>query len=37
VHSNEQIIASVAAGGRSLLQHSQLGRRSSMLLPHRFE
>jgi hypothetical protein len=31
VHSNEQIIASVAAGGKSLLQHSQLGRSSSML------
>ena len=30
VHSNVQIIASVAAGGKSLLQHSQLGRSSSM-------
>lgn len=26
VHSNEQIIASVASGGRSRSQHSQLGR-----------
>jgi hypothetical protein len=26
VHSNEQIIASVADGGKSLSQHSQLGR-----------
>ena len=30
VHSNEQIIASVADGGKSLLQHSQLGRSSSI-------
>jgi hypothetical protein len=30
VHSNEQIIASVDSGGRSLSQHSQLGRNSSM-------
>src|SRR5258708_6314809 len=30
VHSNVQIMASVAAGGRSLSQHSQLGRSSSM-------
>ena len=30
VHSNVQIIASVAAGGKSLSQHSQLGRSSSM-------
>jgi len=30
VHSKEQISASVALGGRSLLQHSQLGRSSSM-------
>jgi hypothetical protein len=30
VHSNVQIIASVAAGGKSLSQHSQLGRNSSM-------
>src|SRR6185437_7911922 len=30
VHSNVQIIASVAAGGRSLPQHSQLGRSSSI-------
>jgi len=32
VHSNVQIMASVAAGGKSLLQHSQLGRSSSMML-----
>ena len=30
VHSNVQIIASAASGGRSLLQHSQLGRNSSI-------
>jgi len=30
VHSNVQIIASVACGGKSLSQHSQLGRSSSM-------
>jgi hypothetical protein len=30
VHSNEQIIASAAAGSKSLLQHSQLGRSSSI-------
>ena len=30
VHSNVQIIASVAAGGKSLSQHSQLGRSSSI-------
>src|SRR5687768_14998822 len=30
VHSNEQIIASSATGGRSLLQHSQFGRSSSI-------
>jgi hypothetical protein len=30
LHSKEQIIASVAAGGRSLLQHSQFGRKSSI-------
>jgi hypothetical protein len=30
VHSNEQIIASAAVGGKSLLQHSQLGRSSSI-------
>jgi hypothetical protein len=29
VHSNVQIIASVASGGRFLSQHSQLGRSSS--------
>jgi hypothetical protein len=33
VHSNVQIIASVADGGRSLSQHSQLGRNSSMSSP----
>src|SRR4051812_3147561 len=30
VHSNVQINASVASGGRSLSQHSQFGRRSSI-------
>jgi len=30
VHSNVQIMASVASGGKSLSQHSQLGRSSSM-------
>jgi hypothetical protein len=30
VHSKVQIIASVAAGGRSLSQHSQFGRKASM-------
>jgi hypothetical protein len=30
VHSKVQIIASVAPGGKSLSQHSQLGRSSSM-------
>src|SRR6478735_7366340 len=30
VHSNVQIIASELSGGRSLSQHSQLGRSSSM-------
>ena len=30
VHSNEQIRASAAAGGRSLSQHSQPGRNASM-------
>jgi hypothetical protein len=30
VHSNEQMRASRDSGGRSLLQHSQLGRRSNM-------
>jgi hypothetical protein len=34
VHSNEQIIASVADGGKSLLQHSQLGRSSSIRAPY---
>jgi hypothetical protein len=33
VHSNVQIIASVADGGKSLSQHSQLGRNSSMSSP----
>jgi hypothetical protein len=33
VHSNVQIIASAASGGRSLSQHSQLGRSSSMVPP----
>lgn len=33
VHSKLQIIASGSAGGRSLLQHSQLGRISNMSLP----
>jgi hypothetical protein len=30
VHSNEHIIASVVEGGKSLSQHSQLGRNSSI-------
>ena len=30
VHSNEQIRASLESGGRSLSQHSQLGRSSSI-------
>jgi hypothetical protein len=30
VHSNEQITASRESGGKSLLQHSQLGRNSSI-------
>src|SRR5271166_415222 len=34
VHSNVQIMASVADGGRSLSQHSQLGRSSSIGNPH---
>ena len=34
VHSKVQIIASVADGGKSLLQHSQFGRSSSILAPH---
>ena len=33
VHSKLQITASVAPGGRSLLQHSQLGRRSNIVVP----
>ena len=33
VHSNEQMRASPAAGGRSRLQHSQLGRSWSMYFP----
>ena len=32
VHSKLQIMASVASGGRSLLQHSQLGRSSNMVI-----
>jgi hypothetical protein len=32
VHSNVQIMASIASGGRSLLQHSQLGRKASMAI-----
>jgi hypothetical protein len=32
-HSKLQIMASEAAGGRSLLQHSQLGRRSNIVVP----
>jgi hypothetical protein len=32
VHSKVQIIASVAVGGKSLLQHSQLGRSSSIVV-----
>jgi hypothetical protein len=32
VHSKVQIIASVADGGRSLSQHSQLGRNSSIVI-----
>lgn len=35
VHSKEQIKASVDAGGRSLLQYSQLGRSSNMSMPLR--
>jgi hypothetical protein len=34
VHSNEQIMASVADGGKSLSQHSQLGRNSSITWLH---
>jgi hypothetical protein len=34
VHSKVQIIASVAAGGNSLLQHSQFGRSSSIVPSH---
>ena len=33
VHSKLQITPSVASGGRSLLQHSQLGRRSNTVVP----
>jgi hypothetical protein len=33
VHSNVQITASVAAGGKSLSQHSQFGRSSSICNP----
>jgi hypothetical protein len=32
VHSKVQIIASVASGGKSLLQHSQFGRSSSIVI-----
>jgi hypothetical protein len=35
VHSNEQISASAASAGKSLLQHSQLGLSSSIGLPFR--
>jgi hypothetical protein len=35
VHSKVQTIASVASGGRSLSQHSQLGRSSSIVSPFR--
>jgi len=35
VHSKEQILASVDSGGRSLSQHSQLGRNSSIFSPLR--
>ena len=33
VHSNEQILADSLAGGRSVPQHSQFGRSSSMFPP----
>jgi len=33
VHSNVQIIALVADGGKSMSQHSQLGRSSSIQTP----
>jgi len=36
VHSKVQIIASVADGGKSLSQHSQPGRSSSICRFHRF-
>src|SRR6185312_17355260 len=36
VHSNVQITASAASGGRSLSQHSQLGRNASMVAPSIF-
>jgi hypothetical protein len=32
VHSKLQIMASAAVGGRSLLQHSQLGRSSNTVI-----
>ncbi len=35
VHSKVQIIAPGRSGGRGVSQHSQLGRISSILLPHR--
>ena len=34
VHSKLQIIASVECGGRSISQHSQLGRISNMVTPY---
>ncbi len=34
VHSNEHISASIDSGGRSTLQHSQLGFSSSILTSH---
>jgi hypothetical protein len=34
VHSNEQMRASVEAGGKSVSQHSQLGRSSSIFTPY---
>jgi hypothetical protein len=37
VHSNEQIRASVLPGGRSRLQHSQLGRSWSMASEQGYE
>lgn len=34
VHSNEQISASLESGGKSRLQHSQLGRSCNIPIPH---